>query len=185
MLKSRFIELGGKDEGVMIYLVELPALVADRAARALLLQLSEDPDGGIAALAFRHSKRATAQGPEALLPFVKARSADDRPLDVRRDIRDWRNIERLQQSALLLHVDFLLSRESIEVPVRLQGEQLLAGTADTRVTFCSPQIAAVLDSKMATYHELETVLSTEDVFNLAEIISVSAIRDWHASQRQT
>lgn len=188
MLKHRDIELSGKDAGLRVRLHELPALTADRHARAILAQLGEDLDGGVAALAFKHVKRAAALDPLTLMPFVEGAVRDDahrsHSLDVTRDIRDWRNIERLQNAALLLHVDFLVGRETFEVPVRMQAEGILSGISEYRVSFCSPQIAAVIDSGKASYRELETVLSSEDVFNLCEILNVSAVRDWHATRNE-
>ena len=186
MLKHRTIILSGRDAGTQIRLSELSAMEADRHARRLLRQLDEDEDGGISALAFKFSKVIPAKlGADALLPFVEGAVIEkDRShsLDVRRDIRDWRNVERLQNAALLLHVDFLIGRESLEIPVTFQAQNILAGSGTVRATFCSPQIASVLGDRMATYRELETVLSTEDVFNLCEILNVAAIRDWHAQQ---
>jgi len=189
MLKHRDVELSGKDAGRRVRLCELPAMIADRHARALLHRLDEDPDGGIAALAFRHIKRASPldEG-RALLPFIEGLVRDDEhrshSLDLARDIKDWRNIERLQHAALLLHVDFLIGRETFEVPVRMQAEGILAGAGEYRASFCSPQIAAIIDSGKASYRELETVLSTEDVFNIVEILNVSAVRDWHATRNE-
>ena len=186
MLKHRIITLSGKDDGVKLRLTELPALLADRAARVVLARLGEDLDGGVAALAFKHSSAALKLGVDTLLPFVEGAVIDDahrsHSLDIRRDIKDWRNIERLQHAALLLHVDFLLGRETLEIPVTLQAQNILAGAGAARATFCSPQIAAVLSDRMATYRELETVLSTEDCYNLCELLNVNAIRDWHAQQ---
>ncbi len=186
MLKHRTIELSGRDAGLEIRLTELPALLADRLARALLVRLDEDPAGGVPALAFKFSKVVPAKfGIGALLPFVEGAVVGkdrSRALDVRRDIKDWRNVERLQHAALLRHVDFLIGRESLEIPVTFQAQSIMAGAGAIRATFCSPQIAAVLGDRMATYRELETVLSTEDVFNLCEILNVSAIREWHAHQ---
>ena len=188
MLKHRVIELSGRDAGTRVRLSELPALIADAHAREILKQLGEEPDGGISALAFKFSREAVKLGAETLLPFVEGAIVEaDRShsLDIRRDIRDWRNVERLQNAALLLHVDFLVGREVLEIPVTFQAQNILAGTSNVSATFCSPQIAAVLSDRMATYRELETVLSTEDVFNLCEILNVSAIRDWHAQQANT
>lgn len=186
MLKHRTITLSGRDEGVKVRLSELPAMVADAHARAILQQLDEDQDGGISALAFKFARVVPAKlGADALLPFVEGAIVEkDRShsLDVRRDIKDWRNVERLQNAALLLHVDFLIGREALEIPVTFQAQNILAGAGSVRATFCSPQIATVLGDRMATYRELETVLSTEDVFNLVEILNVSAVRDWHAQQ---
>ena len=182
MLKHRVITLSGKDDGVKLRLTELPALLADRAARVVLARLGEDLDGGVAALAFKHSSAALKLGVDTLLPFVQATRSDLHELDIRRDIKDWRNIERLQHAALLLHVDFPLGRQTLEIPLTLQAQNILAGAGAARANFCSPQIAAVLSDRMATYRELETVLSTEDVFNLCELLNVNAIRDWHAQQ---
>jgi len=186
MLKHRTITLAGRDEGVRVRLTELPAMLADAHARMILKQLDEEQDGGLAALAFKHSRDALRLGVDTLMPFVEGSVLDDahrsHSLDVRRDIKDWRNVERLQNAALLLHVDFMLGRESLEVPVTFQAQNILAGGSELRATFCSPQIAAVLESGKATYRELETVLSTEDVFNLVEIINISALREWRAQQ---
>lgn len=189
MLKSRLVTLSGRDEGLTVRLTELPALLADRYARAVLAQIGEEPDGGIAALAFKHSKDATKHGIETLLPFIdgaiipKTEVATGRALNIARDIKDWRNVERLQQMALLLHVEFLLKREALEIPVKFQADQILSGGGlELRATFCSPQISTVLNAGKATYRELETVLSTEDVYNLCEIVNIAAIREWQAYQ---
>ena len=190
MLKHRTITLSGKDDGLKVRLTELPALIADRAARAILAQLDEDVDGGVSALAFKHSRDALKLGADTLLPFVQGVVEavggevllQQRELRIRRDIKDWRNVERLQHAALLLHVDFLIGREALEIPITFQAQNILAGSGTVRATFCSPQIAAVLGDRMATYREMETVLSTEDVFNLCEILNVNAIREWHAQQ---
>ncbi|MDR3389084.1 MAG: hypothetical protein P4L92_18745 [Rudaea sp.] len=181
MLKSRTITLAGRDDGLKLRLTELPAMLADARARAVLKRLGEDPDGGVAALAFKHSREALKLGVDTLLPFVQG-AIGAHELDLRRDIKDWRNVERLQNAALLLHVDFMLGRETLEIPVTFQAQSILAGSGSARATFCSPQIAAVLESGKGTYRELETVLSTEDVFNLVEIINVAALREWHAHQ---
>ena len=114
-----------------------------------------------------------------LQPFVSGVLASGVALDVARDLHDWRNIGRLQQAALLLHVGFLVGREMIETPVAMQAAAITSGLGETRALFCSPHLATVLHSQLATYRELETVLSTEDVFNLLEIVNVEAIRDWH------
>lgn len=188
MIKTRFVQLGGKDAGHLpLKLHERPALVADRAARAALAAIDENPDGGIVALALKHIAAVRALGPcslELLSPFVDAHFEREpgvwRPLDERRGLRDWRNVERLQQAALLLHVDFLLSRKPIDIPVKLQADMLLSGAADIRVTFCSPQIAAVIESGRASYRDLETDLSTEDVFNIVEVLNVTALREHHS-----
>ena len=186
MLKHRTITLSGRDEGLTIRLTELPAMLADAHARMILKQLNEEQDGGIAALAFKFSRKALLLGADTLMPFVEGSVIDDvhrsHSLDVRRDIKDWRNVERVQNAALLLHVDFMLGREALEIPVTFQAQHIMAGSGELRATFCSPQIAAVLDARMATYRELETVLSSEDVFNLVEIINISALREWRAHQ---
>jgi len=186
MLKHRTITLAGTDAGVKIRLSELPALIADRAARAVLTQLGEAPEGSISALAFKFSREAAKLGTDTLLPFVEGVVIDaehrQHALDMRRDIRDWRNVERLQQAALALHIDFLLGRETLEIPVTFQAQSIMAGGGELRATFCSPHIAAVLDGRLATYREMETVLSTEDVFNLAELLNIAAIREWRAHQ---
>lgn len=187
MLKHRLITLAGRDEGLKIRLTELPAMLADAHARAILRQLGEESDGGISALAFKHVRDAMKLGADTLMPFVEGAVVDDahrsHSLDIRRDVKDWRNVERLQNAALLLHVDFMIGREPLEVPVTFQAQQIMSGSGTLRATFCSPQIAAVLESQHATYRELETVLSTEDVFNLVEIINIGALREWQAHQQ--
>lgn len=187
MLKHRSYTLAGRDEGLRVRLTELPAMLADGHARQILKLLDEEPDEGIAGLAFRHVKAAQALGADTLMPFVEGSVVDDahrsHSLDVKRDIKDWRNIERLQNMALLLHVDFMIGREVIEIPVTLRAQQIMQSAGDFRATFCSAQIAAVLDAGKASYRELETVLSTEDVYNLCEIINISALREWSASQK--
>lgn len=191
MLKTYTLNLTGRDKGVSLLLTELPALVADRRARAALRTIGEPEDGGIIALAFKHLPRVRALGEPGLRllsGFVDACRTDHptEKLDLGAPgggIRDWRNIEKIQQQALYLHTGFILERESVDAPVAMQGDQILHGAPEVRVTFCSPLLAAVLESKLATYRELETVLSTEDVFNLQEINNVRAIRSWHESQK--
>jgi len=189
MLKTYTLKLTGRDAGTALQLTELPALVADRHARAALRAIGEPGDGGIIALAFKHLAKLRARGDEGLRllnTFVDARAADGVPVDLSAAhgaVRDWRNIEKIQQQALYLHAGFILDRESVDAPVAMVGEQILHGAPEVRVTFCSPLLAAVLESKLATYRELETVLSTEDVFNLQEINNVRAIRNWHESQK--
>lgn len=185
MLKTTTLRLDGRDQGLELVLTELPALVADRAARGILKSLDLDTDGGIVALSLKYltEVRKTGEaGLHMLMPFVNARRADcDRPVELARTLRDWRNVERIQQAALALHVGFIVGREVVEAPVAMRASQLLDSIPDdVRVSFCSPFISAVLESKLATYTELETVLSTEDAFNLVEILNVRAIRDWHA-----
>lgn len=175
MLKTRHIGLSGRDNGLTVVLTELPALVADRHARAALTAAGQDPRGGIVALAYQHMNAVLALGDQSLVllaPFVAGHTP----------VADWRNISRLQQAAVLLHADFLFGRELLEIPVALQSERIIKALPDSSVSFCSPHLAAVLSSRLATYHELETVLSTEDVFNLVELLNVDGIREWHARQ---
>ena len=174
MLKVRTISLRGRDD-CELQLTELPALVADRYARVALRAIGEEPAGGVVALAFKylHELQQRTDATDLLQPFVG---------DAGANLADWRNVGRLQQHALALHVDFLLDREAVEIPVAMQADRILQSLPDVNVTFCSPHIAAVLSSRLATYRELETVLSTEDVFNLLEVLSVDNIRDWHAHQ---
>jgi hypothetical protein len=185
MLKSRTITLSGRDEGRQIILTELAALTADRHARTALRRIDADLNGGIVAVAMRDQKKIAALGDEGsdlLLPFVSARDAVTfQPLDWR-TLRDWRNVSRLQQTALLLHVDFLIGREVIEAPVTMRAEQIMSGSDDVAVSFCSPSIAAVLQSGKATYAELESIISTEDAFNIVELLNVEAIREWQNMQ---
>jgi len=185
MLKSQRVELSGRDAGRVIELTELPALVADRHARAALRAAGVSMDGGVVALSMQHLNAVRAlgePGSQLLQPFVSGMLASGHALDMSTDLRDWRNVGRLQQAALLLHVGFLLGREMIEVPVAMQAAAITSGLGETRALFCSPHLATVLHSQLATYRELETELSTEDVFNLLEIINVEAIRDWRHSQ---
>jgi len=140
-------------------------------------------------LAFKHLGAVRALGEPGLRllsAFVDARLPGGAALDLadaRGVIKDWRNIEKIQQQALYLHTGFILERESVDIPVAMVGDQILHSGAEARVTFCSPLLAAVLESDRATYRELETVLSTEDVYNLQEINNVRAIRRWHESQK--
>lgn len=180
MLKTTTLQLSGRDEGTSLVLTELPALVADRLARAALVELNADPDGGVIALALKHLqdvRKLGERGMHLLLPFINAGA----PLASQ--LRDWRNIDKVQQAALLLHVGFLVGRQALPVPVTMRAEQILAGSPDAHVTFCSPFLAAVLESRHATYRELETVLSTEDAYNIVEILNVRAIHDWHAHKQ--
>lgn len=177
MLKSQTFTLGGKDAGTKVTLIELPALVADRHARAALRAIGEDLEGGVVALALKHVKAVRALGESSLAllqPFVQGVDLST--------LHDWQSVERLQQAALYLHIQFLMGRESVDIPVTLQAQALLSPAADIRASFCSPHIAAVLHSHLATYVELETVLSTEDVFNLVELVNVEAIREWRINQ---
>ena len=186
MLKTSRASLGGRDKDREIELTELPALVADRCARAALLAIGEAPEGGVVALAMKHTDAVRAlgeQGSQLLLPFVDGTLVSGARLDVVHHLRDWRSIAKLQEAALLLHVGFLIGRETVDIPVAMQIQAIKSGGVDTRAAFCNPHIAAVLHSKQATYRELETVLSTEDVFNLVELVNVEAIHAWRASQQ--
>jgi hypothetical protein len=187
VLKSARVELTGRDSGRAIELTELPALVADRCARAALAAIGEAPEGGVVALAMKHTEAVRALGERGSLllqPFVDGTLVSGERLDVVHHLKDWRSISRLQQAALLLHVGFLIGRETVGIPIAMQIASIKSGSADTRAAFCSPHIAAVLHSKQATYRELETVLSTEDVFNLVELVNVEAIHAWRAYQQQ-
>lgn len=187
MLKQRMINLAGRDAGVTLTLQELPAMAADRLARSILKRIGVETTGSIATLALKHAKEAIRLDGSPVLGFVRGSLHSPlgaREIDLTRDIRDWRNVERIQHAALALHIDFIIGRESVEIPVSLTAHHIFHAGADTAVTFCSQQIAAVLESKLASYVELETVLSTEDVFNMAEILNVAAIREWHAHQAQ-
>lgn len=189
MLKTRDFTLAGRDAGLVVRLTELPALCADRIARRLLADIDADIDGGVVSLAYQHLRAVRGLGENAsisLMGYVNGAVLDDsgKPehhLDVRHDIRDWRNIERLQNMALLLHVDFMVGRKQLELPVRMQAASLLADSG-ARVTYCSPALSAVINSRYATYVELETVLGTEDVFNLAESINIDSLREWMQAQ---
>jgi len=186
MIKTRTFELEGRDAGKSVHLTELPALPADRLARRIIKRFDGDPAGGVVALALRYQSEVAALGEEGLhllFGFVHATHADGSPFDIKRDLRDWRNVAKLQQVALLLHVDFLFERELLETPVTMRAEAIMAGVSDIAVTFCSPFLAAVLQSGQASYVELETVLSTEDAFNLVELTNVEAIREWKAAAK--
>lgn len=180
MLKTQTLQLDGRDAGGVVTLTELPALVADRLARAALVEIDADPNGGLISLALKHLqdvRKLGERGMHLLLPFV------DAGVPIRKAVKDWKNVDKVIQAALLLHVGFLVGREVIAAPVTMRAEQLLASVPDVHVTFCSPFIAAVLESRHATYRELETVLSTEDAYNIVEILNVRAIHDWHAHQQ--
>lgn len=188
MLKHDTITLKGRDAGLKVRLTELPALLADRAARAALKVVNAEQAGGIVSLALEHLQAARAAqvtGAVDLNAFVQGEWRDDtghwRALDMSK-LSDWRSIEQIQNAALLLHISFLLDRETLEVPVAFQAAQILSKCADIRATWCSPQIAGVLSARLASYRELETVLSTEDVYNLCEILNVDALRDFQAHQ---
>lgn len=175
MLKTLALTLNGAKDPIT--LTELPALVADRHARCALAAVGLPMDGGVVALALGHMQAVLAHEDaiELLEPFVQA----DRALKHR---DGWSNFLALQQAALALHIGFLVDRPRLEIPVGMQAEAILRGAPDLAVHFCSPAIATVLHSGRATYRELETVLSTEDAYNLAELVNVEAIREWHAHQ---
>lgn len=175
MLKTTQLELTGKDRGRPYILTELPALVADRAARRALAAIGAPLDGGVVSLAFEHVQTVLKLGETAtalLQTFVQL----DRPL------RDWRNILTVQQAALALHAGFVLERTPIEAPVAMRAASIKQGDGELVASFCSPGIAAVIQSGRASYRELETVLSTEDAYNLVELLNIEAVRDWHAHQ---
>lgn len=177
MLKSTTVTLIGRDAGTVITLTELPALVADRIARTALAAIGEDLSGGVVALTLEHLERVRTLGKRGLTllqPFLGAHATTP--------LRDWRSVRLLHNAALLLHVGFLQGREPLEVPVRIQAAMLTKGLTEIKPTFCSAQIGAVLLSGKATYVECETVLSTEDVYNLVEILNVDALRHHLATE---
>jgi hypothetical protein len=179
MLKTTTIQLGGKDAGASIVIRELPALVADRHALAALDAIGVEERTGVVGLTFSHLRKVRALGPSSndfLQPFV---DVVDGPA-----IRDWRNIARVQEGALMLHAAFIIKRPKLPVPVAYIAESLMHGgdDDDVAVSFCSPMLAGVIDSNLALYRALETELSTEDCFNMAEILNVRALREWRAYQ---
>lgn len=185
MLKTQTLHLSGPDAYKPdsddfpvpdpIVLTELPALVADRAARAALAAVGAPLDGGVVSLAMEHMPEVLklgAPGLDLLSLFVQAS----------RPVRHWANVLKVQQAAMALHTGFLVGRKRLEIPVSFQAEAIKQGAADLQVNFCSPVIATVLHSGRATYRDLETTLSTEDVFNLVELLNVEAVREWRATQ---
>lgn len=173
MLKSITLQLPGRDFDPLT-LTELPALVVDRIARAALTAIGAPLEGGIVGLALQHQAlllKDSEQAVALLEPLVQAS----------RPVRSWQNVLAVQQAAMALHVGFLVGRPRVEIPVRMQGETITQDD-DLGVHFCSPQIAAVLHSGRASYRELETVLSTEDVYNLVELLNVESVREWRAHQ---
>lgn len=175
MLKSNTLHLGGRDADDPITLTELPALVADRHARAALAAIGAPLDGGVVALAMEHMPavlKLAGPGLDLLGPFVQAS----------RPVRNWSNLLIVQHAAMALHAGFLVGRPRLEIPVAVQANTITSKAAGLAVHFCSPPIAAVLHSGRASYRELETVLSTEDVFNLVELLNVEAVREWRAAQ---
>lgn len=186
MLKSRCLELGGRDAGRVLRLTEQPALIADRAARRALHCAQVDPAGGVVALALQHMAKVRGLGAcaiDLLNPFVSAVAITRQgPVPfAMHQLQDWRNVERIHDLALLLHVDFISERPPIEVPVALEVQA--RRDSSQALSFCSPFLATVLHSNKATYHELETSLSTEDAFNLVELLTVEAIREWKQAQK--
>lgn len=175
MLKSQTLQLTGPDADEPLTITELPALVADRAARAALAAVGAPVEGGVVALAMEHMPdvlKLGRDGLELIAPFVQAS----------RPVRHWSNLLKVQQAAMALHTGFLVGRQRLEIPVTMQAEHIKRSANDLQVQFCSPSIAAVLHSGRASYRELETVLSTEDVFNLVELLNVEAVREWRALQ---
>jgi len=177
MLKTITLTLPGRDALSPITLTELPALVADRYARVALIAADAPADSGVIGLAFAHLGAVRALG-EASLPLLAPFVQTDR------QPADWRNVMPLQQAALLLHAGFITTRQPIEYPVSMVAAGAQAGLGDEAVNFCSPAIAAVLHSGRASYRDLETVLSTEDAFNIGELLNVEAIREWRAHTTQ-
>lgn len=180
MLKTTTVALTGADDGHHVTLTELPAFTADRAARAALAAIGEDINGGVVAVALQHLgalRQLGTAGIALLQPFLGDAQATP--------IRDWRNVRRLQDAALLLHVGFLVGREALEIPVRIQAAMITQDMPDYAPSFCSAQIAAVLRSGKASYRELETVLSTEDVYNLVELLNIDALRHLLAQEKPT
>lgn len=193
MLKTQTLHLPGRDgfkpippnapedfrpEPDPLVLTELPALVADRAARAALSAVGAPLDGGVVSLAMEHMPavlKLQGRGLDLLTPFVQAS----------RPVRHWSNLLVVQQAALALHVGFLVGRPRLEIPVTMIAEQVRRPGSDLAVNFCSPTLATVLHSGRASYRDLETVLSTEDVYNLAELLNVEAVREWRALQQTT
>lgn len=178
MLKTRTLHLSGPDGHEPIVLTELPALVADRAARAALAAVGAPLDGGVVSLALEHMPavlKLAGAGLDLLAPFVQAS----------RPVRHWSNLLIVQQAAMALHVDFLVGRPKVEIPVTMVAEQITRPGSDLAVNFCSPPLATVLHSDRASYRDLETVLSTEDVYNLVELLNVEAVREWRALQQTT
>lgn len=184
MLKETTITLTGKDTNKLIRLREGAALVTDRLARQVLTRLGEPLTGGIFAVALQHIEKIKALGAECndlLNAFVQAELMLDsgpRRLDMQRDLNDWRSVSTLQQTALYLHVGFLLTRQSVDLPVAFRAAS--ADKSENHIKWCSPFISSVLDANLATYHEMETSLSTEDVINLLDIVNIRALRDWSA-----
>jgi len=178
MLKTVTLNLAAPDGDEPLTLTELPALAADRAARAALAAVGAPLDGGVVSLAMEYMPavlKLAGPGLELIAPFVQAS----------RSVRHWSNLLTVQQAALALHVGFLVGRPKVEIPVTMIAEQVRRPGSDLAVNFCSPPLATVLHSGRASYRELETVLSTEDVYNLVELLNVEAVREWRALQQTT
>lgn len=178
MLKSITLNLAGPDGDEPLTLTELPALLADRAARAALAAVGAPLDGGVISLAMEQMPavlKLAGPGLDLIAPFVQAS----------RPVRHWSNLLTVQQAALALHAGFLVGRPKVEIPVTMMAEHIQRPGSDLAVNFCSPPLATVLHSGRASYRELETVLSTEDVYNLVELLNVEAVREWRALQQTT
>ncbi|QMV32353.1 hypothetical protein T2_00036 [Ralstonia phage Elie] len=181
MLKTIDIALAGRDADRIVTLTELPALRADTWARAALRALDQDPDDGVVGLALEHSNKAqnNEQARTAARALIRARIGT-RPLDLN-TLRDWRSIFALQDAAFVLHAGFVVGRKPTELPITFQA-LMMGESDDLRPSFCSPLVATVLQSGRASYHELDTVLSTEDAFNIVELINLDAYHRWRAAQ---
>jgi hypothetical protein len=174
VLKTLALTLPGRDSAYTPVLTELPALIADRHARTALKIVGADPTEGVVGLALKHLSAIRALGHDgvALLnPFVSG-------VDWER-LRDWRSVQLIHNAALGLHVAFLADRQPIEIPVRMQAQAIQRGSLDLAVSFCTPVIAHVLSSRYASYRELETMLSTEDAYNIVEMLNVDALHQFH------
>ncbi|GJH28162.1 hypothetical protein [Caballeronia novacaledonica] len=191
MLKEIDVELHGRDAGSVVRLRELPAMVADRHARTALAAIDEDVSGGVIDLAMRCVQTVRKLGPrglDLLMPFVKgdllgADAEPIAPLNVRKHIRDWRNVQVLQDAALLLHAGFVVGRAGLDVPIKLQAQIALAGGSDIEIKFCAPTIAAAIDAGMCSYVEANTIVGTEAIYDMLEILNVRALREFADAQR--
>lgn len=148
---------------------ELPALQADTLARRVLKRHGFDPDGGVLSLTFDALDVPEVRADPDLLHFMPAFDFAALP--------SFQAVWELQTSVLLMYSAFILERPPLEWPVRMQADAILRPDA-LRVSFCSPPLALVLSRRLATYAELSRDLSTEAVYNLAELLSVEAINDY-------
>jgi hypothetical protein len=150
-------------------LTELPALQADTLARRILARHGLDPDGGVVELVLAHVGHVPdlRSDPE-LCAFAPGFDWDSLPGFV--------DVWRVQDAALLLHAGFAAFRTPLQVPVALQARSIMAGDR-VAPSFCSPTIAAIMSRGLASYADLDSVLSTEDVYNLAELLTAEAIND--------